>query len=295
MLACNRAVAEALLNSKQAAVFRIHEPPTSGDLYRLGELYRTFGYLRTAPGTLPDRPGIARALAASSGRPEENLVHYSTLRSMRQARYSAESSGHFALGFAAYLHFTSPIRRYADLAVHRSLRGMLSGQAFKPNQPDWTERVAIRTSARERAAVAAEREMIDLARCAVMRDRVGEAFMGKVSGVAEHGLYVTLDAPFVEGRVAVSTLSGFFEYDPERHRLAARGSRRQYRIGDRLEVRVVSVNAQRGWIDLEIVPTSPAKGAPGGPAKKPVSKKPAGRKDRGKPGRQRGRRFGGRS
>jgi ribonuclease R len=214
---------------------------------------------------------------------------------MRQARYSAESSGHFALGFAAYLHFTSPIRRYADLAVHRSLRGMLSGQAFKPNQPDWTERVAIRTSARERAAVAAEREMIDLARCAVMRDRVGEAFMGKVSGVAEHGLYVTLDAPFVEGRVAVSTLSGFFEYDPERHRLAARGSRRQYRIGDRLEVRVVSVNAQRGWIDLEIVPTSPAKGAPGGPAKKPVSKKPAGRKDRGKPGRQRGRRFGRRS
>ncbi|MCS5637021.1 MAG: VacB/RNase II family 3'-5' exoribonuclease [Myxococcota bacterium] len=295
MLACNRAVAEALLNSRQPSVFRIHEPPSSGDLYRLGELYRAFGYQRTARGTLLDRPGIARALEASSGRPEENLVQYSSLRSMKQARYSAESSGHFALGFAAYLHFTSPIRRYADLVVHRSLRGMLGGRSFTPDQLDWTERVAIRTSARERAAVAAEREMIALARCSVMRDRVGEAFMGTVSGVAEHGLYVTLDAPFVEGRVAVSTLSGFFDHDAERHRLVARGSRRQYRIGERLEVNVVSVNMQRGWIDMEIVPKSRGKGSPDDAVRKPATRRPASRKKRGKPGRGRGPRFGKRS
>ena len=295
MLACNRAVAEALLSFEQPAVFRVHEPPSSGDLYRLGELYRAFGYQRKAPGALLDRRAIARTLRDSSGRPDEVLLHYSTLRSMKQARYSAESSGHFALGFGAYLHFTSPIRRYADLAVHRALREMLKGSAFEPNQPDWAERIAIRTSARERVAVAAEREMIDLARCAVMRDRVGETFKGAISGVAEHGIYVTLDAPFVEGRVAVSTLSGFFDHDAERHRLVARGSRRQYRIGDRLEVKVASVNAQRGWIDLEIVPKSDGRGPRARPERKPTPKRTPGRKNRRGSGRGKGSGFGRRS
>jgi ribonuclease R len=178
---------------------------------------------------------------------------------MKQARYASTCSGHFALGFDAYLHFTSPIRRYADLVVHRTVRRMLRGKPASPESNGWVERVAVRTSARERVAVTAERERMQLARCVVMSERVGDRFEGTITGVSNHGLYITLDAPFVEGMVRISRLSGFFDYDPLRHRLVARSSQFQYRIGDRLKVEVVSVNAQRGWIDLEPVSESGAK------------------------------------
>jgi ribonuclease R len=207
---------------------------------------------------------------------------------MKQARYAATCSGHFALGFDAYLHFTSPIRRYADLLVHRSLHRMLAGEQAPREGAEWAERAAIRTSARERAAVEAEREMTDLACCAVMRERVGDRFRGTITGVAVHGLYVTLDAPFVEGMVPVSRLSGYFDYEPERHRLVARGSRFQYRIGDRLRVEVASVNAERGWIDFDLVADTPRSSAPGGGEKRRPASGGAGRRGAGRGRRGRG-------
>jgi ribonuclease R len=264
MLAANQSVARVLRESGQAAVFRVHEPPGGEDLRELGDFYRGIGLLRGRRGAPLDRAAIARALAEARGRPEEAAVHYSTLRAMKQARYASNCSGHFALGFDSYLHFTSPIRRYADLVVHRAVRRMLSGLVGAEQTAEWADRVAIRTSARERVAVAAEREMVDLARCAVMRERVGDHFKGTITGVADHGLYITLDRPFVEGMVRISRLSGFFDYDPIRHRLVAQGSRLQYRIGDRVKVQVTSVNSLRGWVDLDLVVEARTKNPPVG-------------------------------
>jgi len=253
MLAANRAVAQALLDSPHPGVYRLHESPAPLELTALADLYQTFGFAGSGRGKPLDRAGIVRTLGEAQGRREERVIHYSTLRAMKQARYAADSHGHFALGFDAYLHFTSPIRRYADLAVHRSLRKLLRKERAPRDGLEWASRIAIRTSARERLATVAERDMIDLARCAVMQGRIGEEFEGTVTGVAEHGLYVTLDAPFVEGMVRISRLRGFFDYDRDRHRLVARGSRFQHRLGDRMKVAVVSVNSEMGWIDLEPV------------------------------------------
>ena len=288
MLAANQAVAKVLGESGQAAVFRIHEPPGVEDLRELADFYRGVGLLRGRQGAPLDRPAIARALREAAGRPEEAAIHYSTLRAMKQARYASNSSGHFALGFDAYLHFTSPIRRYADLVVHRAVRRTLSGQAGSEETAEWADRVAIRTSARERVAVAAEREMIDLARCAVMRERVGDHFEGTITGVADHGLYVTLDAPFVQGMVRISRLSGFFDYDPIRHRLVARGSRLQYRIGDHVKVQVISVNSLRGWVDLDLVVEGRAKTPPPQGKSARSGTKRSALEDRASPGGKRG-------
>jgi ribonuclease R len=265
MLAANQAVAQALIEYGEATVFRIHEPPGADDLQGLATFYSALGLRTGGRGGVVDRAGMARALRESRARSDEAVIHYSTLRAMKQARYASTCSGHFALGFDAYLHFTSPIRRYADLVVHRTVRRMLRGKAASPESNGWVERVAVRTSARERVAVTAERERMQLARCAVMSGRVGDRFEGTITGVSGHGLYITLDAPFVEGMVRISRLSGFLDYDPLRHRLVARSSQFQYGIGDRLKVELVAVNAQRGWIDLEPVPESGAKSkTPGG-------------------------------
>ena len=287
MLAANRAVAEILLKSSHPGIYRAHEAPAPQELGALADLYRAFGFPGAGRGELLDRAAIARTLRESSGRPEEGVIHYSTLRAMKRAQYATVSKGHFALGFDAYLHFTSPIRRYADLAVHRALRRILSGESAPGEAAEWATRVAIRTSARERLAVAAEREMIDLARCAVMRRHIGDEFVGRISGVAEHGLYITLDDPFVEGMVRISRLSGFFDYDPARHRLVARGSRFQYRIGDRMKVVVVSVNSQRGWIDLDPVAANPKESGQG--SKKSAKPRKSAKSRKKRPGRGPGR------
>lgn len=254
MLAANRAVAKALLDSPHPGVYRVHESPAPLELAALAEIYQTFGFAGSGRGKALDRAGMVRTLGEAKGRRQERVVHYSTLRAMKQARYSADCLGHFALGFDAYLHFTSPIRRYADLAVHRSLRQLLRRERGPQEGSEWASRIAIRTSVRERLATTAERDMIGLARCAVMQERIGDEFEGTVTGVAEHGLYLTLDDPFVEGMVRISRLRGFFDYDRSRHRLVARGSRFQHGLGDRMKVVVASVNSQMGWIDLEPVP-----------------------------------------
>jgi ribonuclease R len=256
MLAANRAVAERLVAAQAPALFRVHEPPLPTQLEALRDLLESFDLLGPADGDLGPLE-IARAIQRAAGRPEERLVNLVALRSLRQARYDARNRGHFALAFDAYLHFTSPIRRYADLVVHRALRDLLAGDAGARERAAARaarlEGWAARVSFCERVAMEAEREAIELKKCVFLRERVGQRFGGTVTRVAKHGAYVTLDPFFVEGLLHVRRLAGHWELDERSFSLVARGGRERLRLGDHVEIRIASVDVVRGWIDFDLV------------------------------------------
>ncbi|MCP5044377.1 MAG: VacB/RNase II family 3'-5' exoribonuclease, partial [bacterium] len=252
MLAANRAVAIHLLRAQVPAIYRIHEPPDRESLERLREQLARFDLLeRGAPPRL-DSLRIHRALQRAKGRSVAPLVNMVALRTMTQARYCEENRGHFALGFDAYLHFTSPIRRYADLVVHRALKHAISPDRYPPDPElvgsDSCAAVARFISYRERTAVEAERDMVDLKKCVFMQDAVGEIFDGRITGVAVHGLYVTLDAHDVTGLVPVASLGFGLVLDEAAHALVARRSGARYQLADPMRVEVEDVNLVRGWI-----------------------------------------------
>jgi ribonuclease R len=257
MLAANRAVSAALVEAGAPALYRVHEPPLAGDMQELLELLQSFGLVGRRPrdGVLAPTE-VAAALRRVRGRPEERLVNLVALRCMRQARYADRDLGHYALAFDSYTHFTSPIRRYPDLVVHRALRDLLSGDAPARRRAEarapGLAALASRASYRERLAEAAEREMLDLKKCAFLAPRVGETFQGTVSGVARHGFYVTLDECFVEGLVHVSTLPGYAVLEERSHQIVLRGTRRRWRMGDRVRVLLDSVDPVKAWINLSL-------------------------------------------
>ena len=260
MLAANREVAELLFAAGAPAIYRNHEPPAREDAEALARLLARLGLLEgSATAELTPRR-LARALARIEGRPEETLVHRTVLRRMRQARYGAHSRGHFALGFRHYVHFTSPIRRYSDLVTHRLLKAVLGEAEGARLASGGLDAIAGRVSLTERVAEAAEREMIDIKKCVFMAGRVGEVFDGSVTGVARHGLYVTLDGAFVEGLLHVSALGERLTFDEEAMALVARRSGRGHRMGDRLRVRLVGADPVRTRIDLALLPDDGARG-----------------------------------
>ncbi len=265
MLAANRAVAEALLEARIPLLHRVHEPPAPEDLAALAGLLAAFGLLRAGAAGPLDARSIARAIDRAVGRPEERLVNFVTLRSMQQARYSEASRGHFALAFAHYTHFTSPIRRYADLVVHRALVDHLEGgaqaRARALARGAGLARVAARVSTRERAATVAERDMIGIKKCVFAGEHLGAELDGTIESVAPHGLYVTLAPFFVEGLVPARRLPYGAAFDASGHAFAMRRGRGRWRLGDRVRVRIESVDVARGWISLGLAGGAPARGA----------------------------------
>jgi ribonuclease R len=257
MLVANRAVADALSAAKIPAIYRIHDPPEPEKIELLCELLAAFGLLERRDARSLSALEIARAVQRVAGRPEERLVNLVALRSMRQARYDETNRGHFALAFESYTHFTSPIRRYADLVVHRALKDLLEGRSLAASRAAARETlmgsIAARVSWRERIAMDAEREMIDLKKCAFMASRVGEEYDGTITGVAKHGFYVTLDPFFVEGLVHVSRLNDYVVLDERSHALVARRTRERWRLGDRLRIRVDDVDPVKAWINFSVV------------------------------------------
>jgi ribonuclease R len=252
MLAANRAVAAELVRAGSPGPFRNHAPPAPQAGAELRRLLASLDLVGEGEELTPLR--LAAALRAVRGRPEGALVHRTALRSLPQARYEAESRGHFALAFDHYLHFTSPIRRYADLVVHRALKDRLGirGAAPVSRDGDQARRIAARLSWRERVAEAAERERGLLHACAFLAPRVGEVFEARVAGIAAHGLYVTPDDCFVEGLVHIRRLPGCWDFDERGHRLVERRRRLRYALGDALSVRLAAVDPMRGRIDFAL-------------------------------------------
>jgi ribonuclease R len=250
MLAANEAVARELTRRKLAFLHRVHEPPAADGVGELARFLEGFGLRLKLVGGKASPAAFQAVLERVAGRPEERLVNTVLLRSMQQARYAAESFGHFGLATENYTHFTSPIRRYPDLVVHRIL-----GTGRVP--PDLVA-IAEETSRRERVAMEAEREIVQLKKIQFMQDKVGEQYDGLVSGVANFGFFVELRDLFVEGLVHVSALGDdFYEHVEREHLLRGRRSRRTFRVGDPVRVEVAGVSIERRRIDFVLADTEP--------------------------------------
>jgi len=259
MLAANEAVADWLERQRTPLVFRIHEPPSEEKMIAFQEFIAYFNQGISIPTEGVKPKLLQELLERVAGRPEERVINHVLLRSLTQARYSTENRGHFGLAADCYCHFTSPIRRYPDLTVHRSLKERLGiGPHAAGGGVSLTE-IAERTSHCERRAMEAERDIVDLKKCQFMASRVGETFPGLVTSVQAFGFFVELDEFMVEGLVHISSLEDdFYQYEEERHRLIGMNRRRQFEIGHPVEVVVAKVDLERREIDFRLVGDSAA-------------------------------------
>jgi ribonuclease R len=267
MLAANEAVATWLSAHEVPCLFRIHDNPDPLKIEGLAAFAKSLG-LTLSTGRLGVRPGdIQRLLDDAEGLPAYPVVTQLSLRSMKQARYSPEDSGHFGLAAPHYLHFTSPIRRYPDLVVHRALRAARH-KAKAALKGDLTA-LGESCSKLEREAESAERELLDWKKVKFLRGREGEAFAGVVTGVTRFGVFVQLEGGIAEGLVRIERLGQeWFEFDPVRHELRGSATGAVFRLGDAIRVRVEKVDAVLRRVDLmpivERTPARPRTGPRGG-------------------------------
>ncbi|MBE7415823.1 MAG: ribonuclease R [Deltaproteobacteria bacterium] len=259
MLSANRAVAEEFSSRGLPFLYRIHEEPGEDSIADFKEFLSAFGIRFSHEGP----KSFQAVLGKVEGRPEEKLVNHVLLRSMKQAVYSEENAGHFGLAFDDYTHFTSPIRRYPDLIVHRLLKLLLRkkyGPEARERMETYLPSAAGHTSARERKAMEAEREIADLKKCQFMKDKVGDVYGGLVSGVTSFGFFVELKDWFVEGLVHVSMLADdYYIHDEKRHALVGERTKRAFRLGDEVTVKVAAVDLERRRIELVLDEERPQK------------------------------------
>ncbi|PLK50200.1 ribonuclease R [Uliginosibacterium sp. TH139] len=291
MLAANVCASEFLQKHKHPALYRVHESPTVEKLEKLREFLAEFG-LGLGGGESPRAADFAKVVDKIKERPDVQLIQTVMLRSMQQAVYSPENVGHFGLAYDAYTHFTSPIRRYPDLLVHRAIKAVLCGSKYQPasgpvellkdtrrkkggKQPDeafaraareaekkrasaakngiW-EDIGVHCSQTERRADEASRDVETWLKCYYMQDRIGEQYDGVVTSVTSFGIFVTLDDLFVEGLVHISDLGAdYFHYDEARHALVGERSGQQFRLSDRVSVELVRVDLETRKIDFRLI------------------------------------------
>jgi ribonuclease R len=254
MLAANVCASDFLQRHEHPALYRIHEGPTPEKLKALREFLREFG-LQLGGGDDPHAKDYAKLLSEIRGRPDYQLLQTVLLRSLRQAMYSPENVGHFGLAYEAYTHFTSPIRRYPDLLVHRAIKAVLAGATYDPG--DWVA-LGQHCSDTERRADEATRDVESWLKAYYMRDRIGERFSGSISGVAAFGVFVALDEVYVEGMVHVSELGNdYFQYDAARHQLLGERTRKRFRLGDRIQVSLTRADLETTRLDFVLADKRP--------------------------------------
>lgn len=287
MLVANRIVAEYMGRLQVPFIYRIHEEPEEADVFEFMELLRELGWEKgnqkppvakrlgkqfekqfvKQPEKQLDRPKSTKSrlehkdlqeiLNHFKGKHEEAVVNYLLLRTMKRARYSTQNVGHFGLAIEDYTHFTSPIRRYPDLVVHRFLKQVLNGETEKLLQdrslPENLATIANHSSLRERIAEEAERKIIDLKRTRYMQEKVGEEYAGIISGVTAFGFFVELEEIFVEGLVHIRNLGDdYYQFNERTHRLEGSRTGKVFRIGDQVMVRVAQVDLSRLHIDFTL-------------------------------------------
>jgi len=248
MLAANVCAADFLAEHKHPVLYRVHEGPTPEKLETVREFFKEFG-LDLGGGDDPQAGDYSKLLKQIKGRPDAGLLQTVMLRSLRQAVYAPDNNGHFGLGYEAYAHFTSPIRRYPDLLVHRAIKAVLEGKQYKPKLK-WAE-LGVHCSMTERRADDATRDVEAWLKCFYMRDHLGSVFNGTISSVTGFGLFVSLDDLYVEGLVHVSELGAdYYHFDATKHQMLGERTGKRYRLGDRVQVKVVRVDMESTKIDF---------------------------------------------
>lgn len=252
MLLANETVANHARQMGIPFLYRVHETPDKEKLQQLNTFLHTLGYGIKSLNNL--RPAtLQKVLLASKGTKEEAVISRVTLRSLRKARYAPECLGHFGLAIGDYCHFTSPIRRYPDLTVHRLLKAMLHGELDEKQRADWAQRmeeIAQHCSQRELAALEAERAADDLKKCEYMKDRIGTVETGIISGVAQYGFFVQLPNT-VEGMVRIGSMGDdYYILDEQNYRMVGRSTGKVYRLGDQVTIRVTGADLETGNVDF---------------------------------------------
>ena len=252
MLLANETVANHARQMGIPFLYRVHETPDKEKLQQLNTFLHTLGYGIKSLNNL--RPAtLQKVLLASKGTKEEAVISRVTLRALRKARYAPECLGHFGLAMADYCHFTSPIRRYPDLTVHRLLKAMLHGELDETQRADWAQRmeeIAQHCSQRELAALEAERAADDLKKCEYMKDRIGTVETGIISGVAQYGFFVQLPNT-VEGMVRIGSMEDdYYILDEQNYRMVGRSTGKVYRLGDQVTIRVTGADLETGNVDF---------------------------------------------
>jgi len=254
MLAANVCAAEFLQKSEHDALFRVHQGPTPEKLEKLRNFLKEFG-LDLSGGDDPRAKDYAILLEKVKARPDMQLLQTVMLRSLRQAVYTPDNVGHFGLAYDSYAHFTSPIRRYPDLLVHRAIKAVLTKKTYAPGTDDggWDE-AGVHCSQTERRADEATRDVEAWLKCFYMQDRIGEEFEGSASAVTSFGMFVALDDVFIEGLVHISDLgSDYFRFDETKHQLVGERTGKRYRLADRVRVQLVRVDMEANKIDFRLV------------------------------------------
>ncbi|MBR5794213.1 MAG: ribonuclease R [Anaerotignum sp.] len=253
MLVCNETIAENSFWQEMPFMYRSHQEPDEDKLEKMEQFIRGFGYhLRKKDGEIHPRE-IQKVLREAEGKPEEHIITRMVLRSMMQARYTADNGGHFGLAAKYYCHFTSPIRRYPDLEIHRMIKKMLHGELdekssakYRQKMPEWAKHC----SKQERVAEDAERDTDTLKKVEFMADKIGEIYEGIISGVTGWGIYVELPNT-IEGMVALNQLDDdFYEFDDKNMLVYGKRTKKTYRLGDRVLVYVAKVDRMMGTIDF---------------------------------------------
>jgi ribonuclease R len=278
MITANGAAARFLNSKKMPKLLRIHEGPSTDKLLNLKTFLGEMG-LKLGGGAIPTPLDYMHLVESIKDRSDAHLIQTVLLRSMSQAVYSPELKGHFGLALEAYAHFTSPIRRYPDLLVHRAIRHVLQGkkaESFIYGVPDMVV-LGEHCSANERRADDATRDVTSWLKCEYMLDKIGEDFTGIISAVTGFGFFVELAEIYVEGLVHISNLGqDYFHFDPTSHQLKGERSNVNFRLGDSVKVKVVRVDLDEKKIDFELVKKEAASKKVGGaPVKKKRRKKPA--------------------
>ena len=257
MLLANETVASYLESQNAPALYRVHEEPDVLKVAKFEEFISGFGYSLGAPLTALRPRHFQKLIERIQGKPEEKPIAFLMLRTMQKARYAPENLGHFGLAAPSYTHFTSPIRRYPDLVVHRALRAARHQTLSEEQREAWAEdlpEVARHTSEMERRADDAERELLQWKKVKFMADKVGDEFEGYVTGVAAFGLFIELIEHYVEGLVHVSTMADdYYRFVESAHMLRGENTQKTYRLGDKVKVQVIRVNMDVRQIDLGLV------------------------------------------